>query len=59
MILANLLKVFLVPNLAFPSNSIRAWNAHHPKDKEVLYEFLDAYLTNDPPMLLFLPKFKT
>ena len=38
---------------------IPSWNAHNSKDIEALFEFVDGFLTDDAPLLLFLPGFKT
>jgi hypothetical protein len=48
-----------VPNVSSPPDIIPSWNAHNSKDIEALFEFADGFLTDDAPLLLFLPEFKT
>ncbi len=47
-----------VPNVSSPPDLIPTWNAHNSKDIEALFEFADGFLTDDAPLLLFLPEFK-
>ena len=47
-----------VPNVSSPPDLIPSWNAHNSKDIEALFEFADGFLTDDAPLLLFLPEFK-
>jgi hypothetical protein len=42
-----------------PPYIIPSWNAYNSKDIEALFEFADGFLTDDAPLLLFLPEFKT
>jgi hypothetical protein len=48
-----------VPNASSPPDIIPSWNAYNSKDIEALFEFADGFLTDDAPLLLFLPEFKT
>ena len=48
-----------VPIVFSPPDLIPSWKVHNSKDIEVLFEFADGFLTNDVPLLVFLPEFKT
>lgn len=55
LIIANLPIGLLVPHVSFPPNSNPSWNEHNLKNIEALFEFADGFLTDDVPLLLFLP----
>jgi hypothetical protein len=59
LIIADLPEGLPVPNVSSPPDLIPSWNAHNSKDIEALFEFADGFLTDDAPLLLFLPEFKT
>ena len=59
LIIADLPEGLPVPNVSSPPNAIPYWNAHNTHDIEALFEFVDGYLTDDAPLVLFMPEFKT
>ena len=47
------------PNVFSLPDLIPSCNAYNSKDIEALFEFIDGFLTDDSPLLLFLPEFIT
>lgn len=58
LIIADLPEGLPVPGISFPPLAIPTWNVHNSKDVEALFEFASAYLTDDGPLLLFVPEKK-
>lgn len=58
LIIADLPEGLPVPNVSSPPHVIPAWNDHKRKNIEALFEFACAYLTDDGPLLLFVPEKK-
>ena len=48
-----------VPNVYSRPDILPSWNAHNSKNIEALFKFAHDFLTNDAPLLLLIPEFKT
>ena len=59
LIIADLLEGLHFSNVSSLPNLIPSWNAYNSKDIKTLFEFANGFLTDDAPLLLFLPEFKT